>query len=71
MTEPFIDFAAYAQAVYSPPPQLRAIAERDPFWATLGGGTVDPWGDAGEALRERQEAYGHAGPGGYAPRDGR
>lgn len=65
MSEPFIDFAAYMNAVYSPPPQLRALAAQDRFWATWGGSEADPWGDAGETLRERQEAYGHTGPGGW------
>lgn len=60
----FIDFAAYRAAVYSPPPALIALAEIDPFWLTLGGSTADPWGDSGRALRERQAAYGHTGPGG-------
>lgn len=62
---PFIDFDAYMNAVYSPPPQLVALAIEDPFWRTLGGCETDPFGDDGETYRQRIAAYGHTGPGGY------
>ena len=43
----FVDFAAYADAVYTPPPALAKLAETDPFWRTLGGSVEDPFGCGG------------------------
>lgn len=54
----FIDFAAYADAVYSPPPALVALALADPFWRTFGGSTSDPFGCGGETFRQRAAARG-------------
>lgn len=65
MVTPFLNFDAYAEAVYSPPPQLVALAEDDPFWRTFGGDPADPFGDGGETHRQRLAASGHTGPGGY------
>ena len=52
----FVDFAAYARGVYTPPPALVAIGHEDAFWRTLEGSTVDPWGDGGETMRQRDAA---------------
>ncbi len=50
-----IDHLAYADGV-SRPVAMLALEAEDPFWKTLGGDPVDPWGDQGETMRQRAKA---------------
>lgn len=50
-----IDHGAYAEGAPRPETML-ALEAVDPFWKTLGGDPVDPWGDQGETMRQRAKA---------------
>ena len=50
-----IDHGAYSEGTLKPSAMLD-LERSDPFWKTLGGNEVDPWGDGGETFRQRAKA---------------
>lgn len=49
----FVDWDAYAAAVYTPSPALTRLPDYDTFWRTMGG---RGWGFDGEIERQRETA---------------